>query len=334
MAKILFLSAGNVEGQDRLRVAKEERAVLRAVREVNPYAFETRSAPDIEAGELIDILTDERPDIIHFSGHGTQSALLLENGLLPDHTIARIFALLPGLWCVVLNACYSESLAATLRDAGIPSVVGMGDAVSDEAAIAFARMFYRTLAFKPDVAEATNTARIQLETEFPEQAKIPVLFVGNAAALSERSARHAGPILLARMNVKPNGKPDIWKDTNGTRYLTFDIFVANAPKTISSVVYRLDESYDDVAEEAHEGRFREADEARDNFYLPGIDTEDDYSFEAYLRLQGGGAICLSSRVSDALKAYYDSLTPSVLAEQGLTEAVVQATITKLRNGNL
>ena len=55
--------------------------------------------------------------------------------------------------CVVLNACYSEQQAQAIAE-HIDCVVGMTNAVGDDAAIQFATAFYRALGFGRDVQTA------------------------------------------------------------------------------------------------------------------------------------------------------------------------------------
>ena len=63
-----------------------------------------------------------QPDIVHFSGHGSEtSEIVLEDQagasrVVPQHALSRLFSVLPGkIRCVVLNACYSERAGAGHR---------------------------------------------------------------------------------------------------------------------------------------------------------------------------------------------------------------------------
>ncbi|MGB5915642.1 MAG: CHAT domain-containing protein, partial [Phormidesmis sp.] len=97
--------------------------------------------------DLRHYVMDIRPHIIHFCGHGTAQGLVLEddngtakvvaNDVLTD--FLQIFA--DRIECVLLNACYTESLAEQLSQ-HLNYVIGMNQAVYDDAAIAFAEGFY------------------------------------------------------------------------------------------------------------------------------------------------------------------------------------------------
>ncbi|MEM9092856.1 MAG: CHAT domain-containing protein [Cyanobacteria bacterium P01_F01_bin.53] len=95
-------------------------------------------------------ILDIKPHIIHFCGHGTEQGLVLED----DTGAVKVVSndMLTGLLqtfadtveCVLLNACYSEPLADGLAQ-HLNYVIGMNQAVNDDAAIAFAEGFYDAL---------------------------------------------------------------------------------------------------------------------------------------------------------------------------------------------
>jgi hypothetical protein len=332
MPKILFLAAGNVVGQHRLNVACEERAIRNVLRAAAPYEFDVVAACDVEAGELLRIVTDEQPDIIHFSGHGAIDAVQFADRVLPAEVVKRIVRRVPSLWCVVLNACYSDHIAQLLTISGIPAVIGMVSSISDGAAADFAETFYRALARSRDIADAVEEARTQLMTVSPGEAGAPRFLTRDRAALTRRSAAHAPPSIHARINLE-KGKPCIWDDDNDVSYVNFDLYVHNPPSTARAAVWRLHESYDDVDGEGG-GMLRESTDAGHGFYLADIDTEDDYRIEAYLRLPTGGPLGLIANVTDAMAAHYARLSDEEVSRQGFTRGQVGQIIEDLRNGNL
>ncbi len=126
-------------------------------------------------------LLEQEWHVLHFIGHGTYD-LGSDEGMLafvgpdgrPDLVPANALADLldeaePTPRLVVLNSCQSgatggsdefSGTAAALAHSGIHAVAAMQFAISDAAAIAFARGFYTALAHGRDVDEAVRSGRI------------------------------------------------------------------------------------------------------------------------------------------------------------------------------
>jgi hypothetical protein len=66
--------------------------------------------------------------------------------------------------CVVLNACYSEVQATSIVKS-IKYVIGMSNAISDKAAIAFGAGFYQALGGGKTFEEAFRFGRVRIEME-------------------------------------------------------------------------------------------------------------------------------------------------------------------------
>jgi hypothetical protein len=90
----------------------------------------------------------DRPNVIHFSGHGSQVGIILrtDTGGYKEVEGASLKRFLEGrgIDLVVLNACYSEDQGETISTV-VKAVVGTTDAVGDEAARQFTVAFYRSL---------------------------------------------------------------------------------------------------------------------------------------------------------------------------------------------
>lgn len=183
MIKILFLAA-NPTDTVRLRVGEESRAIDAALRKSefrDEFQIENHFA--VRVGDLTELLLRYQPDIVHFSGHGTnQSEIILENDLGKSHTVSvqalsRLFSLLTdNIRCVILNACYSEEQAQAIAQ-HIDCVVGMSNAISDTASIKFATSFYLALGYGRDIQTAFDLgcAAIDLESESLDEQDIPQL---------------------------------------------------------------------------------------------------------------------------------------------------------------
>lgn len=334
MPRILFLTAGNVVGEQRLSVGREARAVRAAIATIDPDYADLRVEADVGTNEVVEIVLSARPDIIHFSGHGEHGQAMFDDGALSQATLSKIVAEVPNIWCVVLNSCFSDSIAQRLVDDGVPAVVGMCGAVSDETAIEFARFFYRALALQADIGKAVEQSRVNLEARQLNEASYPCCRVGNEKILAERSRRFARPELRARFCLDANYIPDLWEDAVGNVFVPFDLFVENAPLSAASVIYRLHESYNDVADGPEQGQFREVTAAGEKFYLMRIASEDDYIVEAYLRWNDGRVKMIQARVTDALRAFYDSLSEQAVIRQRIDRETIDTVIDELLDGNL
>ncbi len=149
--KILFLTA-NPKQTRPLRVDKECRKVKDGLNAAtNREDFEFISASAVMITTITRAMQVHNPQIIHFSGHGTKTegiAVEDENGqviLFPTEGLDRLFKSFKGIVkCVVLNACHSSVQAEVISKHGI-YVVGMNDAIGDEAATSFAVGFYQSL---------------------------------------------------------------------------------------------------------------------------------------------------------------------------------------------
>ncbi|MEZ4618776.1 MAG: CHAT domain-containing protein [Caldilineaceae bacterium] len=152
----------------RLQTDEEARAIDRALRSAEYRVFETNIHLAVRVGDILELLLRHRPNILHFSGHGTaEQTLIFEdaNGnAVPIqgaalHTLLRI--LKDNIRCVVLNGCYTAALAAALAEV-IDCVIGISDAVTDDASIEFSTAFYRALGYGRSVAEAFQLGQSQI----------------------------------------------------------------------------------------------------------------------------------------------------------------------------
>jgi len=147
--KILMLSA-SPEQEERLRVDEENREIKRQIRE-NGGKLDIGSEFAVKVSDLQGHLLRERPNVLHFSGHGSDaSSIILENSngesfeVPPDALADLVKMFKSDLTCVVLNCCYSSNQALAIAK-HIPYVIGCDDSVGDTAALTFSYAFYRAL---------------------------------------------------------------------------------------------------------------------------------------------------------------------------------------------
>lgn len=162
--KILFLAA---DPQDitRLQIDNEMRAIDQALR-ITEYRdrFDLRSHWAVRYSDLQELLLRYKPQIVHFSGHGSQTGEIMlasEHGVHPvtADALSSLFSILKdNLHCVVLNACYSEVQARAIAT-HIDCVIGVSGAIGDQAALNFASSFYQALGYGRSIKEAFDLGR-------------------------------------------------------------------------------------------------------------------------------------------------------------------------------
>ena len=135
----------------------------------------------ITKDHFLDDLERYRPDILHFSGHGTEySSLVFQDGdELSSEQLEKTFQSLPFKISVVfLNACYSKHQARSISKY-VDYIIGMKKAVSDEAAIIFSSKFYKSLLKNINYKEAYNDAIAYLSYYLESESSIPKLIVAH-----------------------------------------------------------------------------------------------------------------------------------------------------------
>jgi hypothetical protein len=182
-AVVLFLAA-NPSETTRLRLDEEARAVDQALRQ-SSYRdqFDLRQHWALRAADLQELLLRHRPQIVHFSGHGSAAGELIfeAEGVggaqpAPAAALAELFAILAdNVRCVLLNACYSEPQARAIA-AHVDCVIGMPAEIGDHAARNFAAAFYRALAYGRDLQTAFDLGCNQIDLQgLAEQAQPKLL---------------------------------------------------------------------------------------------------------------------------------------------------------------
>jgi hypothetical protein len=166
----------------RLRLGEE----LRQIQEQLSLAklrekFEFHQRMSVRPTDISQALLDIQPQIVHFSGHGTKDgALCFENKIgevhliQPDALAALFEQFANKVYCIVLNACYSEIQAQAIAT-HINYVIGMNQSISDRAAIAFTIGFYQALGAARTIDEAYKLGCIQIRLQGIPEHLTPVL---------------------------------------------------------------------------------------------------------------------------------------------------------------
>ena len=152
--KILFLASNPISSQ-RLALDEEARLIEDKIRTARYRDFVSlKTCWAIRPSDLQREFLEYEPMIVQFSGHGDGAKGIVlhsqnpkDEKLVDEKALTDLFKLFKdSIKVVVLNACYSEFQAKAIIQE-IDFVVGMSDAISDEAARIFASAFYRGLAF-------------------------------------------------------------------------------------------------------------------------------------------------------------------------------------------
>lgn len=180
--KILFLAANPIDS-DRLRLDEEIRQIDQALRRSEfRDRFEIRQHWAVRVSELQNIVLRHKPDIVHFSGHGSEASEIYledeqgESYAVPGQALGELFRVLQeNIKCVVLNACFSQLQARAIAKA-VDCVIGMSQAIGDVSSIRFAAAFYQALAFGKDVKTAFELGKNQIDLEKLPDSETPRLF--------------------------------------------------------------------------------------------------------------------------------------------------------------
>jgi hypothetical protein len=157
--------SANPRNHSRLNLRGEADRIELGLREgKRRYKLErvAKTDPDI----FMETLRRTTPSIVHFSGHGGPDGILLESDdhdplvITPEMFATAIKHAGATVEVVVLNACHSAALAKALL-AHVDCVIGLSDAIDDDAALAFSSDFYRDLGSK-GVLGAYEIARNQM----------------------------------------------------------------------------------------------------------------------------------------------------------------------------
>ena len=175
--KILFLAA-NPSNESKLQTDREYRIIKAEIkRGTHRDAFEfLQPQIAVTVTELLRAL-NEKPQIIHFSGHGDTAGIVITNDnnqslLLPLPAMERLFKPLKEIArIVVLNSCYSAIQAKTISEYGM-YVIGNNSPIGDKAAIDFAKGLYNGLSEGKQFESAFNDAMAVVLAESPKYSNV------------------------------------------------------------------------------------------------------------------------------------------------------------------
>ncbi|MDJ0797750.1 MAG: AAA-like domain-containing protein [Calothrix sp. MO_167.B12] len=190
--KILILTANPTNTQP-LRLSEEVREIKSAwERSLKREQFEIVVESAVRPKELRRALLTHKPQILHFSGHGSGEQGLFFMGdsgkavLVTPDALSRFFKAIKNIFTietVLLNACYSEVQAEGIYPY-INYIIGMNNAIGDQAAIQFSIGFYDTLFNGESIENAFLLGRNAIELENIPEHLTPVFRKNNIISTS------------------------------------------------------------------------------------------------------------------------------------------------------
>lgn len=179
--KVLFLAANPIK-KNILSLDEEIRAITEKIRmSEHRDSLDLISAWAVRPDDLLQTLNQHKPQVVHFSGHGTpdgQIMLVGKNGKptpVTARTLQDLFTTLKdNIQLVVLNACYSEIQARAITRV-IDCAIGMNAPVGDNAAILFAASLYRAIGFGRSIEDAFKQGKLAVSLNDLEGENTPEL---------------------------------------------------------------------------------------------------------------------------------------------------------------
>ena len=150
-------------------------------RAISREEFELINRGAVRIDDLRRTLLDNKPQIVHFSGHGTGTdGLVFENTagapqIVSTESLSHFFELLKEqVECVLLNACYSEIQAQAIHQ-HIDCVIGMAQPIQDNAAILFSKGFYDAIFVGRNYADAFRFGCNNIDLNNIPESNIPTI---------------------------------------------------------------------------------------------------------------------------------------------------------------
>jgi predicted RNase H-like HicB family nuclease len=133
--------------------------------------------------DILQAINETSPQLIHFSGHGSEDDELILQGEDGQPKKVRLSAIVEVMMSaadvirmVFFNVCFSEDEAKAVTKY-VDAAIGMKTEIGDEAAIVFAAQFYSAVGFGKSLKVAFEQAKAALMLEGIAEENTPLLFV-------------------------------------------------------------------------------------------------------------------------------------------------------------
>ena len=189
--KVLFFAA-NPRDQEQLRLDEEVRDITQQIR-LSKYrdSVELHSRWAVRTQDLLQALNEQKPRVVHFSGHGSDEdelVFLNEDGsskfVTEEAMAVSIATVADHVRVVFFNTCYSRAQAQAAAQY-VDVAIGMNDSIEDVAARVFSAQFYSAVGFGYSVQRAFEQAKARLMLEDIPEENTPELFVREGLSADE-----------------------------------------------------------------------------------------------------------------------------------------------------
>ena len=247
MITTILLLASNPKETDALRLAEEFREIKESLKlSANEDNFRVVQGEAIRPKDLRRLVLETKPQIVHFSGHGSHDGIFLEgifgkSQAVSGKALASLFKLFDSVHCVVLNACYSADQARALVRV-TPYVVGMKKPIGDRAAIQFSTGFYDGLGAELSIKSAFDFGVNAIELNRPAHSDDLRTFDINKAPIETSEDQENIPVLLKSGVQRPLAIPtddpelDSGKKWSLSAFLSLPLFKIAFSVTLTLVV--------------------------------------------------------------------------------------------------
>lgn len=214
MITTILLLASNPAETNSLRLAKEFREIKESLKlSLNEDNFRIVQGEAVRSKDLRRLVLENQPQIVHFSGHGTEQGIILENyfgkrQVVSGRALASLFKLFDSVHCVVLNACYSDTQAQAIVKV-TPYVIGMTNPIADDTAIQFSTGFYDGLGSTLNIESAFEFGVNAIElNRSPSNNESRSFELDNPTLLGSTQNDRNTPTLLKSDIQRPLSQPD------------------------------------------------------------------------------------------------------------------------------
>jgi hypothetical protein len=304
MPKLLALLS-NPDDEVKLRMDRELKEINARLSYKVLHDFDCKQLSAVNVDELPGVLIREKPDLLHFSGHGTKSQLCFEDKMgksknVSNEALENIFKETGKyITSLMINACNSATLAQKIS-VFIPHVIGFPDIIEDEYAEVFSKTFYEVLSLGHNFGSAFELAKATIQSDV-DQDRLPILYENKKLGNFGRTV-FRDPYLVASFDENAKGQPI----KKGANYY-FNVDIRNLPLNTSYIIY---EFIDDTIDE--EIRFELVEDL-------GSGTECNRDFygsvivRAWLWLgEKKYGLGIDGNLKDCLLTYYDNNIPPKL----------------------
>lgn len=242
MPKLLALLS-NPDNEVKLRMDREIKEINGRISHKVSHDFECKQVPAINIDELPGLLIKEKPELLHFSGHGDKSQLCFEDKVgksknISSEAIQTIFKEVGHyITCLLINACGSSKLAEKLS-LYVPHVIGFPDKIEDELSEIFSKTFYETLSLGHSVTSCFEMAKATIMSDV-EVKRLPILYENKKLSNYGRTVFRE-PSITAFFELNNNKRP---VKVNGM--YSFCLDMTNLPLNTSYIIYEfIDDTID------------------------------------------------------------------------------------------